>query len=308
MSAKGLLTDKLPVNTLLISKLSVKSLLTDKLSVRPVLTEKLSVRALLTDKLPVVPLLTDKLSVRSLLTDKLSVKGLLTDKLSVKGLLTDKLSVKGLLTDRLSVRLLLNDKLSVRLLAAELSVRTKQKILFMVLLIYEGKRIKCHMQSTVFFTEFCFLKRFPSRCKNYLQVGSESFLYSYCKSINSVCLGIHASLIRPCGSIEIITVSKPNSCHGFSFHVSLKPMSLKSVHIYLKVPLLRAYVVVKKLDVVCLSEPYLDSCNLSDDNSFNFAECNKIRVKHTSNTKNCDVCIHSQSLGKRFTTVLIMSH
>ena len=252
MSAKGLLTDKLPVNTLLISKLSVKSLLTDKLSVRPVLTEKLSVRALLTDKLPVVPLLTDKLSVRSLLTDKLSVKGLLTDKLSVKGLLTDKLSVKGLLTDRLSVRLLLNDKLSVRLLAAELSVRTKQKILFMVLLIYEGKRIKCHMQSTVFFTEFCFLKRFPSKCKNYLQVGSESFLYSYCKSINSVCLGIHASLIRPCGSIEIITVSKPNSCHGFSFHVSLKPTSLKSVHIYLKVPLLRAYVVVKKLDVVCL--------------------------------------------------------
>ena len=249
MSAKGLLTDKLPVNTLLISKLSVKSLLTDKLSVRPVLTEKLSVRALLTDKLPVVPLLTDKLSVR-----------------------------------------------------------TKQKILFMVLLIYEGKRIKCHMQSTVFFTEFCFLKRFPSKCKNYLQVGSESFLYSYCKSINSVCLGIHASLIRPCGSIEIITVSKPNSCHGFSFHVSLKPTSLKSVHIYLKVPLLRAYVVVKKLDVVCLSEPYLDSCNLSDDNSFNFAECNKIRVKHTSNTKNCDVCIHSQSLGKRFTTVLIMSH
>ena len=308
MSAKGLLTDKLPVNTLLISKLSVKSLLTDKLSVRPVLTEKLSVRALLTDKLPVVPLLTDKLSVRSLLTDKLSVKGLLTDKLSVKGLLTDKLSVKGLLTDRLSVRLLLNDKLSVRLLAAELSVRTKQKILFMVLLIYEGKRIKCHMQSTVFFTEFCFLKRFPSKCKNYLQVGSESFLYSYCKSINSVCLGIHASLIRPCGSIEIITVSKPNSCHGFSFHVSLKPTSLKSVHIYLKVPLLRAHVVVKKLDVVCLSEPYLDSCNLSDDNSFNFAECNKIRVKHTSNTKNCDVCIHSQSLGKRFTTVLIMSH
>ena len=308
MSAKGLLTDKLPVNTLLISKLSVKSLLTDKLSVRPVLTEKLSVRALLTDKLSVVPLLTDKLSVRSLLTDKLSVKGLLTDKLSVKGLLTDKLSVKGLLTDRLSVRLLLNDKLSVRLLAAELSVRTKQKILFMVLLIYEGKRIKCHMQSTVFFTEFCFLKRFPSKCKNYLQVGSESFLYSYCKSINSVCLGIHASLIRPCGSIEIITVSKPNSCHGFSFHVSLKPTSLKSVHIYLKVPLLRAYVVVKKLDVVCLSEPYHDSCNLSDDNSFNFAECNKIRVKHTSNTKNCDVCIHSQSLGKRFTTVLIMSH
>ena len=308
MSAKGLLTEKLPVNTLLISKLSVKSLLTDKLSVRPVLTEKLSVRALLTDKLSVVPLLTDKLSVRSLLTDKLSVKGLLTDKLSVKGLLTDKLSVKGLLTDRLSVRLLLNDKLSVRLLAAELSVRTKQKILFMVLLIYEGKRIKCHMQSTVFFTEFCFLKRFPSKCKNYLQVGSESFLYSYCKSINSVCLGIHASLIRPCGSIEIITVSKPNSCHGFSFHVSLKPTSLKSVHIYLKVPLLRAYVVVKKLDVVCLSEPYHDSCNLSDDNSFNFAECNKIRVKHTSNTKNCDVCIHSQSLGKRFTTVLIMSH
>ena len=238
----------------------------------------------------------------------MSAKGLLTDKLPVNTLLTDKLSVKGLLTDRLSVRPLLNDKLSVRLLAAELSVRTKQKILFMVLLIYEGKRIKCHMQSTVFFTEFCFLKRFPSRCKNYLQVGSESFLYSYCKSINSVCLGIHASLIRLRGSIEIITVSKPNSCHGFSFHVSLKPMSLKSVHIYLKVPLLRAYVVVKKLDVVCLSETYLDSCNLSDDNSFNFAECNKIRVKHTSNTKNCDVCIHSQSLGKRFTTVLIMSH
>ena len=134
---------------------------------------------------------TEKFSVTPLLNDKLSVKDLLTDKLSVKGLLTDKLSVKGLLTDKLSVKPLLNDKLSVRLLAAKLSVRTKRKNFFMVLLMYEGKRIKCHVQSTVFITEFCFLKRFPGRCKNYLQVGSESFLYSYCKRINSVCLGIH---------------------------------------------------------------------------------------------------------------------
>ena len=72
----------------------------------------------------------DKLSVRPLLTDKLSLRPLPTDKLSVRPPLADKLSAKGLLSDKLSVR-------------------RKQKTLFKVLLIYEGKKIKWHIQSTV---------------------------------------------------------------------------------------------------------------------------------------------------------------
>ena len=40
-------------------------------------------------------------------------------------------------------------------------------------------------------------------------------------------------------------------------------------HNYLKVSLLWAYIAIKEFGVVCLSETYLDSSNLSDDDNFN---------------------------------------
>ena len=55
--------------------------------------------------------------------------------------------------------------------------------------------------------------------------------------------------------IEMNPGPKPNPCHSFSIcHWNRTSLT---AHNYLKVSLLRAYVAIKKFDVVCLSQPYL---------------------------------------------------
>ena len=76
---------------------------------------------------------------------------------------------------------------------------------------------------------------------------------------------------------------KPNPCHSFSIcHWNLNSLA---AHNYLKVSLLRAYVAIKKFDVVCLSETYIDSSNLSDDDNFYLPGYNIVRADHQSNVE-----------------------
>ena len=101
---------------------------------------------------------------------------------------------------------------------------------------------------------------------------------------------VHALLIRQSGDIEMSPGPKSNPCHSFSLcHWNLNSLT---AHNYLKVSLLRAYVAIKKFDVVCLSETYLDSSNLSDDDNFDIPGCNVVRADHPSNTKKDGVCIY----------------
>ena len=65
-----------------------------------------------------------------------------------------------------------------------------------------------------------------------------------------------------------------------------------TAHNYLKVSPLRVYVAIKKFDVIFLSETYLDSCNLPDDDNFNRPGYNVVRANHPSNTKIGGVCIY----------------
>ena len=66
---------------------------------------------------------------------------------------------------------------------------------------------------------------------------------------------VHALLIRQSGDIEMNP--GPNPCPSFSIcHWNL---SCLTAHNYLKVSFLRAYVAIKKFDVVCLLETFLDS-------------------------------------------------
>ena len=101
---------------------------------------------------------------------------------------------------------------------------------------------------------------------------------------------VHALLIRQSGDIEMNLEPKPNPCHSFSIcHWNLNSLI---AHNYLKVSLLRAYVAIRKFHVVCLSETYLDSSNLSDDDNFNLPGYNVVRADHPSNTKKGGVCIY----------------
>ena len=68
---------------------------------------------------------------------------------------------------------------------------------------------------------------------------------------------------------------KPNPCHSFSIcHWNLNSLA---AHNYLKVSLLRVYVAIKKFDVVCLSETYLDSSYLSYNDNFNLPGYNLVK-------------------------------
>ena len=100
---------------------------------------------------------------------------------------------------------------------------------------------------------------------------------------------VHALLIRQSGDIEMNPGPKPNPCHSFSIcHWNLNSLT---AHNYLKVSLLRAYVAIRKFDVICLSETYLHSSNLSDNDNFNLPGYNVVRADHPSNAKKGGVCI-----------------
>ena len=83
---------------------------------------------------------------------------------------------------------------------------------------------------------------------------------------------------------------KRKPCHSFSIcHWNLNSLA---THNYLKVSLLRAYVAIEKFDVVCLSETYLDSSNLSDDDSFYLGGYYLVRADDPSNAKKVGACIY----------------
>ena len=94
---------------------------------------------------------------------------------------------------------------------------------------------------------------------------------------------VHALLIRQSGGIEMNPGPAPNPCHNFSIrHWNLNSPAAQN---YLKLSSLRAYVSMKKFDVVYLSETYLDSSYLSDDDNFYLPGHNLVRANHPSNAK-----------------------
>ena len=83
--------------------------------------------------------------------------------------------------------------------------------------------------------------------------------------------------------IETNPGPKSNPCNSFSIcHWNLNSLT---AHNYLKVSLLRVYVATNEIDFVHLSEDYLDSSNLSDDDNFNLPGCNLVRSDHPSNAE-----------------------
>ena len=125
-------------------------------------------------------------------------------------------------------------------------------------------------------------KQFPYKNKNYPLVDSDNFLILIA-IIFIQFIWVHALLIRQSGDIEMNPGPKPNPCHSFSIcHWNLNSLT---AHNYLKVSLLREYVAMKKFDVVCLSETFINSSNLSDDDNFYLSGYNSVRADQPSNTK-----------------------
>ena len=92
------------------------------------------------------------------------------------------------------------------------------------------------------------------------------------------------------GDIEKNPGAKPNLCQSFSVcHWNLNSIS---AHNFLKLSLLRAYTTAHNFDVICLSETYLDSSILHDDNNLQIPGYNLYRKDHPLNIKRGGVCIY----------------
>ena len=75
-------------------------------------------------------------------------------------------------------------------------------------------------------------------------------------------------------------------------------------HNSIKVTLLTAYNSIHEFDNICLSETYLNSEILSNDENLNIPGYNVIKVDHLSNTKRGEVCIYfKKSLPSRLYNV-----
>ena len=90
------------------------------------------------------------------------------------------------------------------------------------------------------------------------------------------------------GNIEKNPGPKPSQrfsvCHG--------NLNSISAHNFLKLSLLRAYITVHNFDVICLSETYLDSSALHDDDNLQIPGYNLYRKDHPLNVKRGGVCIY----------------
>ena len=66
-------------------------------------------------------------------------------------------------------------------------------------------------------------------------------------------------------------------------------------HNYAKVFLPKAYIAIHKLDIICISETYLDSSTPSVDSNLEIYGYTFVRSDHPSNNKRGGVCIYYKS-------------
>ena len=80
------------------------------------------------------------------------------------------------------------------------------------------------------------------------------------------------------------------SCYNFTIcHWNLNSMT---AHSFEKINLLEAYNTIKKFDVICLSESYLDSSIASHNHDLNIKGYNLYRANHPNNVKKGGVCAY----------------
>ena len=67
---------------------------------------------------------------------------------------------------------------------------------------------------------------------------------------------------------------------------------LKLKQNFIKLSLLGGYISINKIDIICLSETYLDSSIPSDDDNLELPGYNLVRADNPTNTKRGGVCIY----------------
>ena len=101
---------------------------------------------------------------------------------------------------------------------------------------------------------------------------------------------LYLILTKRSGDIEQNPGPKSNSCQSFSVcHWSFNSIS---AHNFVKIPVLKTHIATHKLDVIYLSETYLDASISNDDDNLEIPGYHLLRADHPSNTKQGGVCIY----------------
>ena len=111
--------------------------------------------------------------------------------------------------------------------------------------------------------------------------------------VSHVCVHawLYLILTKRSGDIEQNHRPKSNSSQSFVKICHWNHNSI-SAHNFIKVSLLKTYIATDKLDVICLSETYLDSSISNDDENLEIPGYDLFRADHPSNTKRGGVCIY----------------
>ena len=101
---------------------------------------------------------------------------------------------------------------------------------------------------------------------------------------------LYSLAIKLGGDIEENPGPKVNSCDYLS--ICYWNLNCICAHNFIKLSPLCAYISINKIDVICLSETYLDSSIPSDDDNLELPEHNLVRADNPTNTKKGGVCIY----------------
>ena len=101
---------------------------------------------------------------------------------------------------------------------------------------------------------------------------------------------LHGIMIKTSGDIEL----KPGPKHKQDQNLSICHWNLNSIpaHNFQKLELLQGYISSNKVDILCLSETFLNSDISCGDNNLQLPIFDLIRADHPSNTKRGGVCIY----------------
>ena len=110
----------------------------------------------------------------------------------------------------------------------------------------------------------------------------------------NILLYVHYVWLKPLaikisGDIKENPGAKANSCDCLS--ICYWNLNNICAHSFIKLSLLRPYISINKIDIICLSKTYLDSSIPSDDDNLELPGKNLVRADNPTNTKRGGICI-----------------
>ena len=138
----------------------------------------------------------------------------------------------------------------------------------------------------IFLIAFLFSKGYVSKISTKLYIS----IFMLFNVLLGVLVWLCSCLIIVSGDVEV----NPGPKNSASECLSICHWNLNRIltHDYHKFFLLKAYISVYKFDIICLSETYLDSTVLLDDDNLVISGYNLIRSDHSSHTKRGGVCLY----------------